>query len=162
MVADFAPAFAIAAGAGLPGVPHAGFYQGAWHVRECVEVLGAQRIGHGLTAAADPATVAMLAARSVALEVCPTSYPPLGVLALAELPVRALLAAGVAVAFGSDDPLLFGANLTDQYAIARSELGLSNAELATIARHSVTASFAPPDLRRRLLQDIDAWLGRPI
>src|SRR5437660_4024756 len=65
VVAEFAAAFRTAAGAGLLGAPHAGFYEAAWHVRECVETLGAQRIGHGLTAAADPATVALLPSRSV-------------------------------------------------------------------------------------------------
>src|SRR5262249_22544734 len=68
-VADFVAAYRIAAEAGLLGVPHGGFYEGAWHVRACVETLGAHRIGHGITAAADPATVELLAARSVALEV---------------------------------------------------------------------------------------------
>jgi adenosine deaminase len=160
VVAEFAPAFRVAAGAGLLGAPHSGF-EAAWHVRECVETLGAQRIGHGLTAAADPATMALLAARSVALEVCPTSYPPFGVFELATLPVRALLDAGVPVTLGSDDPLLFGAHVTDQYRIARDALGLSDAELAGIAHHSISASAAPADLALRLHQEIDDWLNAP-
>jgi adenosine deaminase len=160
VVAEFAPAFRVAAGAGLLGAPHSGF-EAAWHVRECVETLGAQRIGHGLMAAADPATMALLAARSVALEVCPTSYPPFGLFELATLPVRALLDAGVPVALGSDDPLLFGAHVTDQYRIARDAIGLSDTELATIARHSITASAAPEPLARRLLEEIDDWLDAP-
>ncbi|HEV2781051.1 MAG TPA: adenosine deaminase [Actinophytocola sp.] len=158
VVAEFAPAFRAAAEAGLLSAPHAGFYEAAWHVRECVETLGARRIGHGLTAAADPSTVALLAERAVALEVCPTSYPPFGVFDLAALPVRALLAAGVPVTLGSDDPLLFGAHVTDQYRIARASLGLSDAELAAIARHSVAASAAPAEVKRRLKDGISAWL----
>lgn len=158
VVAEFAPAFRLAADAGLLGAPHAGFYEAAWHVRECVETLGAQRIGHGLTAAADPSTVALLASRSVALEICPTSYPPFGVADLATLPISALLDAGVPVTLGSDDPLLFGAQVTDQYRIARDTIGLSDAELAAIARHSITASAAPPEVRRLLQDGIDAWL----
>lgn len=160
VVAEFAPAFRIAARAGLLTAPHAGFHEAAWHVRECVETLGANRIGHGLTAAADPATVALLARRSVALEVCPTSYPPFGVCELSALPLRALLDAGVPVTLGSDDPLLFGAHVTEQYRIARTELGLSDAELAAIARHSVTASAAPAELRSTLLAGVDAWLAQ--
>ncbi|MFL6077893.1 MAG: adenosine deaminase [Mycobacteriales bacterium] len=160
-VADFVPAFRVAAEAGLLAVPHAGFYEAAWHVRACVERLGAARIGHGLTAAADPVTVDLLAARGVALEVCPTSYPPFGVAELSTLPLRRLLAAGVPVALGTDDPLLFGASLTDQYAIARHHLGLTDPELATLARHSLTASAAPPDRRAALLAAIDAWLSAP-
>lgn len=158
-VADFVPAFRTAAAAGLLGTPHAGFYEPARHVRDCVTLLGARRIGHGLTAAADPATLALLAERRVALEVCPTSYPPLGVVSdLAEIPIRALLAAGVPVTLGTDDPLLFGTALADQYAIGR-RIGCTDAERAAIARHSVLASAAPADLRGRLLGDIDGWLG---
>jgi adenosine deaminase len=159
VVADFVPAFRVAAGAGLLRTPHAGFYEDARHVRECVELLGAQRIGHGLSAAADPATVELLAARSVTMELCPTSYPPFGVSSLGELPVRALLRAGVPVAFGSDDPLLFGADVTHQYRLGRERLGLSDGELAAIARHSVTSSAAPPELAVRMVRDIHDWMS---
>jgi adenosine deaminase len=159
-VAEFAPAFRIAAEAGLLAVPHAGFYEPAEQVRACVELLGAVRIGHGLTAAADPATLALLAARGVTLEVCPTSYPPLGVSELTALPIRALLDAGVPVALGTDDPLLFGAGLAEQYSIVRNHLGLADAELATLARHSITGSAAPADRKEELLNGVDAWLNQ--
>ncbi|MCW6010593.1 adenosine deaminase [Micromonospora sp. CPCC 205371] len=159
-VADFAPACRIAAEAGLLAVPHAGFYEPAWHVRDCVTLLGAGRIGHGLTALTDQATLELLAQRRVALEVCPTSYPPLGVTRdLAGVPVRALLAAGVPVALGSDDPLLFAAGLIRQYEIARHDLTCTDAELAALARHSVEASAAPPDVRAALMAGIDAWVA---
>lgn len=157
VVDDFAAAFRIAADAGLLAAPHAGFYEPAWHVRGCIEKLGASRIGHGITAMTDPATVELLAQRQVALEVCPTSYPPFGVAELHALPVRALLDAGVPVALASDDPLLFGANVTDQYTIARRELGLTDDELAAVARHSITASAAPDQVRHRLTAAVDAW-----
>jgi adenosine deaminase len=158
-VADFAPAFRIATEAGLQAVPHGGFYEGAWHVRDCVHILGAQRIGHGITGTHDPATVDLLAARSVALEICPASYPPLGVLTVAELPLRDLLNAGVPVAFGTDDPLLFGASLSRQYEVARDGLGLTDDELAAIARHSILASAAPPAVRDRMLAGVTSWLA---
>jgi adenosine deaminase len=146
-VADFAAACRVAADAGLLTVPHAGFYEAAWHVRACVETLGANRIGHGITAAADPATIELLAARGVALELCPTSYPPFGVGELATLPVRALLAAGVPVALGTDDPLLFGASLAEQYSIAQRHLGLTDDELAALAGQSIAVSAAPESIR---------------
>jgi adenosine deaminase len=158
-VADFAPAFRIAADAGLRSVPHGGFYEGAWHVRACVEILGAHRIGHGITATRDPATVALLAERGVALEICPASYPPLGVLAVVDLPVRALLNADVRVAFGTDDPLLFGASLSAQYEVARHQLGLTDEELAAIARHSILASAAPEPVRTSMLAGVTRWLA---
>jgi adenosine deaminase len=158
-VAGYAPAFRIAAEAGLIGAPHAGFYEPAWHVRDCVTLLGARRIGHGLTATVDTSVLDLLATRSVALEICPTSYPPFGVTAdLAAVPVRALLAHGVPVALGTDDPLLFGAGLADQYAIARDRLGCTDTELAALAAHSVTASAAPPAVKESMLAGIRAWL----
>ncbi|WP_211239833.1 adenosine deaminase family protein [Jiangella gansuensis] len=156
-VADFAPAFRIAAEHGLVRTPHAGFFTGAGHVRECVEVLGATRIGHGTSAVADPAVLELLADRQVALEVCPTSYPPFGVHPLAGVPVGAVLAAGVPVTIGSDDPLLFGVGLAGQYALCRDLLGLSNTELAALARCGIAASGAPGDVKRRLLAGVDAW-----
>jgi adenosine deaminase len=160
-VEDFVPAFKVATEAGLLSVPHGGFYEPAWHVRACVDRLGAARIGHGVTAAADAETVALLAERGVALEICPTSYPPFGISELAALPIRVLLAAGVPVALGTDDPLLFGAGLTEQYTIAREQLGLTDAELATLARHSITASAAPRARKDAMLAGVDAWLAAP-
>jgi adenosine deaminase len=180
-IADFVPAFRVVAEAGLAAVPHAGFYEAAWHVRDCVTLLGARRIGHGLTACADPATLALLAGRAVTLEVCPTSYPPLGVVAdFAALPIPALLAAGVPVALGTDDPLLFGAarepdqqhsgaarepdqqhsgaGLAEQYAIAR-RIGCTDEQLAAMARHSIEGSAAPAEVRERLLAGVRNWLA---
>jgi adenosine deaminase len=162
-VPDFADACRLAAEAGLLVAPHAGFYEPAEHVADCVTVLGAGRIGHGITAAACPRTVELLASRGVALDICPTSYPPFGVVPdLAAVPVRALLAAGVPVALGTDDPLLFGVGLAGQYAIARDLLGCSDAELAALARHSIAASTAPAGLKGRLLTGVDAWLAGPL
>ncbi|MDG4824791.1 adenosine deaminase [Asanoa sp. WMMD1127] len=152
-VADLAPACRAAAEAGLRIVPHGGFYTPPAHVADCVRLLGAHRIGHGLAAMRDPATRDLLAARGVALEVCPTSYPPLGVATIADLPIGALRAAGVPVALGTDDPLLFGGDLTTQYTLVTAD----PAEQADLARCAVTASAAPPDVKARLLAGIAGW-----
>ncbi|MGH3875917.1 MAG: adenosine deaminase [Actinophytocola sp.] len=157
-VADFAPAFAIAAEAGLLGVPHSGFYTGAEHVRACVEHLHAARLGHGTAAANDPATRDLLAERQVALEICPTSYPPFGVHELTDIPLRTLLDAGVPVAVATDDPLLFGVGLAGQYSICRDVLGLTDAELAGLAAASIRHSAAPQPLKAELLRRAERWL----
>jgi adenosine deaminase len=160
--ADFAPAFRIAARAGLLAVPHGGELMGPASVRACLDELNADRIGHGVAAAADPGLCARLAARRTTLEVCPASNIAMGVAAgPAEVPLRTLLEAGVPVALGADDPLLFGHRLTDQYELARHALGMPDETLAELARMSVRGSAAPAGRRAGLLAGIDAWLAAP-
>jgi adenosine deaminase len=163
-VADFAPAFRIAMRAGLLSVPHGGELCGPASVRACLDELHANRIGHGIAAAADPPLLRRLAAGPVPLEVCPASNVALGVFGKpADVPLLRLLEAGVPVALGADDPLLFGSRLTAQYDLARNALGLGDAELAELARMSVRSCVAPDEVRARLLAGIDAWLrgGEP-
>jgi adenosine deaminase len=161
-MADFAPAFRIAGRAGLLSVPHGGELVGPASVRACLEELNADRIGHGVSAAADPELLRRLAARQTTLEVCPTSNVALGVAARpGDVPLVRLLEAGIQVALGADDPLLFGPRLIKQYEQARRVHGLSDAGLAGLARMSVLGSAAPADVRGRLLTAIDDWLATP-
>jgi adenosine deaminase len=161
--ADFAPAFRIARQAGLLLVPHGGELAGPASVRACLDELHADRIGHGVAAAADPELLGRLADSQITLEVCPTSNVALGVARDArDVPLRTLLNAGAQVALGADDPLLFGPRLVEQYEQARLVHGLSDAELADLARMSVTGSAAPPAVRHRLLTGIDEWLATPL
>ena len=160
--ADFAPAFRIAARAGLLAVPHGGELAGPASVRACLDELHADRIGHGVAAADDKDLLERIATAGVTLEVCPSSNVALGVAATAaDVPLRSLLDAGVQVALGADDPLLFGRRLTAQYQLARQAHGLSDGMLAELARMSVRGSAAPPAVRSRLLAGIDAWLCSP-
>jgi adenosine deaminase len=160
--ADFAPAFRIAARAGLLAVPHGGELLGPASVRACLDELNADRIGHGVAAASDRELCARLAARRTTLEVCPASNIAMGVAAgPADVPLRTLLDAGVPVALGADDPLLFGHRLTDQYELARHAHGLPDETLAELARMSVRGSAAPAGRRAALLAGIDAWLAAP-
>jgi adenosine deaminase len=159
-VRDFAPAFRITERAGLLLVPHAGELAGAASVEACLDELHADRIGHGIRAAEDPAVVKRLAADGITCEVCPSSNVALGVAASpAQVPLRLLVEAGVPVALGADDPLLFGTRLTAQYEIARHAHGFTDAGLADLARASVLGSAAPEPTRARLLAGIDAWLA---
>ena len=159
--AAFAPAFAIARRAGLASVPHGGELLGPHHVREVVDRLHPDRLGHGVRAAEDPAVLAELVDHGVALEVCPASNVSLGVFGdPRDVPLRRLLDAGATVALGADDPLLFGSRLVDQYRTAREVHGLDDAALAELARGSVRASRATAATRARLLAGIDAWLAQ--
>jgi adenosine deaminase len=160
--ADFAPAFRIAGRAGLLSVPHGGELSGPASVRTCLEELQADRIGHGVSAAADPPLLRRLADQGTTLEVCPTSNVALGVAASAsDVPLVPLLDAGIQVALGADDPLLFGPRLTAQYEQARRVHGLSDDQLAGLARMSVLGSAAPADVRGQLLAGIADWLATP-
>ena len=157
---DFERAFGIAGRAGLLLVPHAGELLGAASVTAALDRLRADRIGHGVRAVEDPEVVKRLAAADVTLEVCPSSNVGLGVEPnAAAVPVRTLFEAGVPVALGADDPLLFGRRLVKQYEIARDVHGFTPQELADLARMSVLGSAAPDSVRTRLLAAIDAWLN---
>ncbi|ROO86344.1 adenosine deaminase [Actinocorallia herbida] len=158
--AGFGAPFALAREAGLLAVPHAGELVGAQSVREALDVLGADRIQHGVRAVEDPALVAELAARGTCLDVCPTSNVLLGVFpSLADHPLPALLAAGVACSINADDPTLFGPGLLAEYTTARTGLGLDDAALASCARSSITASAAPQAVKEAALSGIDGWLA---
>jgi len=159
---DFTRAFMIARRAGLLAVPHGGELSGPASVQACLDDLGANRIGHGVSAAQDQALMQRLATAGVTLEVCPTSNAALGVAVTpADVPLRQLLGAGIAIALGADDPLLFGSRLTAQYELARRSHGLSDPLLAELARMSVRSSAAPEEIRAGLLAGIDAWLAAP-
>ncbi|MCW2601725.1 MAG: add2 1 [Frankiales bacterium] len=153
---DFEKAFRMAREAGLVAVPHAGELRGAGSVRLAVERLGAKRLGHGVRAVEDPDVLELLATREVTCEVNPVSNVALHIhQAVAESPWRELREAGVPVAIGADDPLLFRADLIDNY----TALGPSDAEAADLARCSITASTAPASLKAELLAGVDSWLA---
>ncbi len=160
--ADFVPAFRIAGRAGLRLVPHGGELAGPASVRACLDELHADRIGHGVSAAEDPVLLRRLAVSQTTLEVCPTSNVALGVAVTAhDVPLRPLLEAGIPIALGADDPLLFGPRLAAQYELARQVHGLPDEELAGLARMSVLGSAAPSSVQKNLLTGIDAWLAAP-
>ncbi|MFF5445935.1 adenosine deaminase [Streptomyces sp. NPDC012888] len=160
MARDFDRAFAIAREGGLLAAPHGGELTGPSSVRDCLDDLHASRIGHGVRAAEDPRLLERLADRQVTCEVCPASNVALGVYERPEdVPLRTLFEAGVPMALGADDPLLFGARLADQYEIARRYHGFTDAELAELARQSVRGSAAPEEVQAKLLTGIDHWLS---
>ncbi|MFG2111530.1 adenosine deaminase [Streptomyces sp. NPDC048718] len=163
MARDFDRAFAIAREGGLLAAPHGGELTGPSSVRDCLDDLRAARVGHGVRAAEDPRLLARLAERQVTCEVCPASNVALGVYDKHEdVPLRTLFEAGVPMALGADDPLLFGSRLAAQYDIARRHHAFTDAELAELARQSVRGSAAPEDVRRGLLSGIDDWLAAPV
>ena len=157
---QFVPHFAAARAAGLHSVPHAGETTGPETIWTSLRDLGAERIGHGTSAAADPALLAHLAENRIPLEVCPSSnVATRAVASLAEHPLPVFVEAGVVVTINSDDPPMFGTTLNREYEIAADLLGLDETGVAELARAGVGASFAPDDLKSRLLGEIDAYVG---
>lgn len=154
---QFAPHFAAARAAGLHSVPHAGESTGPQSIRDALDHLGAERIGHGIAAAQDPQLMRRLADEGVVLEVCPTSnVRTRSVPSLAEHPLPQLVAAGVPVTINSDDPPMFGTTLVREYEIARDLLALDDPGVIELALAAVDASFAPDDVAQRLRKEIRA------
>jgi adenosine deaminase len=159
---DFEGAFRIARRAGLLSAPHGGELQGPRSVRECLDDLSADRIGHGVRAVEDPYLLERIATQETTLEVCPSSNVALGVAERIEhVPLRRLFEAGAPIALGTDDPLLFGPRLAEQYEIARRVFGFTDPELAELARMSIRGSAAPDARKKELLAGVDAWLAAP-
>ena len=155
---QFAPHFQQAVAAGLRSVPHAGESTGPETIWDSVNHLGAERIGHGISAAQDPALMAYLAEHQIPLEVCPTSnVRTRSVPSMAEHPLPALVAAGVPVSINSDDPPMFGTTLNHEYEVAAGLLALDEPGLADLARASVRHSFADEATKATILAEIDAY-----
>jgi len=139
----FAPAFAAAAELGFRRVAHAGEEGPPAYVWEAIDVLGVERVDHGIRCIEDAALVRRLAADGTPLTVCPLSNVRLrAVPDLAGHPLPRLLDAGVTVTINSDDPAYFGGYVADNYVAVAEAFGLSEADLAALARASLEASFA--------------------
>ncbi|HYL27220.1 MAG TPA: adenosine deaminase [Candidatus Nitrosotalea sp.] len=154
----FTDVFAYARAEGLHTVAHAGESGGAQSVRDAVELLNAERIGHGINALEDRATVDLLAERRIPLEICPTSNRLTGVRrAEHPHPYVDFDRAGCVVTIDCDDPAIFGATIQDEYALVEEEAG---EELLTrFVGNAIEAAFAPPEEKRALRARLDAALS---
>jgi aminodeoxyfutalosine deaminase len=157
---QFRPHFDAARAAGLHSVPHAGETTGPQTVWDALNLLGAERIGHGTSAAQDPALLAHLAEIGVPLEVCPSSnIATRAVATLAEHPIRAFRDAGVVVTVNSDDPPMFGTTLNREYEIAAGLLDLDEDGLRDLAKAAVNAAFLEEGEKQDLCVEIDSYAG---
>ncbi|MCO6187280.1 adenosine deaminase [Rhizobium sp. L1K21] len=151
-VADFARAFDIARDAGLGISIHAGELCGAFSVRDALDIVKPDRIGHGVRAIEDPELVARLADSGTVLEVCPGSNIALKVFPdFKSHPLRAFYEAGVKVTLNSDDPPFFHTTLGKEYEIAANEMGFDEAALNTMTRTAIEAAFVDEDTRAALM-----------
>ena len=154
----FERVFAFARSHGLHCVAHAGEAAGAHSVRAAVEVLGAERIGHGVRALEDDTVVELLAKRGIPLECAPTSNELTGVVpAGAEHPLVLLNERGVIVTIDADDPALFRTSITRELEKVQAIAG-PHATLRFI-RNAVDAAFATPERKASLHAAIDVAAG---
>ncbi|MBM7776345.1 aminodeoxyfutalosine deaminase [Actinokineospora baliensis] len=154
---SFRRSFDRAREAGLRSVPHAGETVGPEEIWAAIRDLGAERIGHGVSAVRDQNLLRHLAHEGIPLEVCPTSN--LCTRAVADInshPLPRLLEAGVPVTLATDDPGMFHTDLNREYLLCHEHLGLTRGELADIARTGVRSAFCAPELRDELIARIDA------
>ena len=148
--------------AGLKMVVHAGEFGPASTVDAAMNVLQVDRISHGVRAIEDPAVLAQLAERQLVCDVAPSSNVILGVFSAMNLvPIAHFLEAGVPFTLNADDELFFRSGVSEEYVVVRDTFGLSDLEVANIARTSAQASCASAETKARMLDGIDAWLSTP-
>jgi aminodeoxyfutalosine deaminase len=144
-----------ARGRGLHVTAHAGETCGPESVRQAVELLGAERIGHGLSAARDAGVMALLHEKQVPVEVCLSSNVSTRALAsIREHPLRQFLEAGLLVTLNSDDPAMFGTSLTREFALAAENFALPPERLVGLLQNAVRAAFVSEEEKRRLAEDL--------
>ena len=152
----FREVYAYAADHGLHLTAHAGesaVPESVWGALN----LGAERIGHALTAVHDPELVEELSRRQIPIEICLTSNLRTGCCAsISNHPVRNYFDHGFMLTLNTDDPAMFGTSLNEEYQLAQSTFRFTNEHLRELARNSFEASFLPPELKIQYLNSFDA------
>ncbi len=135
---------------------HAGEFDGPARVREAIEQLGVRRVQHGVRAIEDPAVVKLAVETGTTFDVCPISNVKLQVVpSIADHPLRRLMQAGVRCTISTDDPLVFGNTVNDDYLALATEGGFSRGELARLARNGWEVADVPAAARQMWLAEID-------
>ena len=144
-----------AADNGLRLTAHAGETTGPESVWGALNI-GAERIGHGLSAAKDPELLEVMAQKQVPVEMCITSNLRTGACKeLQEHPVRKFFDEGLMITLSTDDPAMFQTSLNKEFEIAQQEFSFTEDHLRELARNSIEASFLPVEKKLRFMQQID-------
>jgi adenosine deaminase len=155
----FRDLFAQAKAAGLGVTIHAGEWAGADNVREAVEILGADRIGHGIRSVEDPSVLEMLREQQTVLEICPTSNVQSGVVEdFGAHPLNALYLGGIETTINTDDPLICNVTMSDEIAQVVRSTPLTLDDVKQNILTAARASFLPPNQRDALVAQYEAWL----
>ncbi|GHD98746.1 adenosine deaminase [Streptomyces alanosinicus] len=156
----FREVYEAAAALGLRRVAHAGEEGPPAYITEALDVLGVERVDHGLRCMEDPALVERLVRERIPLTLCPLSNVRLRTVdTLADHPLPAMLDAGLMCTVNSDDPAYFGGYVGDNFAALHASLGLTEDRLRELARNSFLASFLEDDEERRAryLAEVEAY-----
>jgi adenosine deaminase len=155
---ELVPVFRAAVDGALHSVPHAGETTGPATIRAALDLLNAERLGHGIRVLDDDELVAEVRERGIPLEVCPTSNVATGVVpTVQDHPFPRLRDAGLTVTLNSDDPGMFASPLCGEYELARTVFDLNDDALAGVAKAGMRASFLDDADKAALEADIDAW-----
>jgi adenosine deaminase/aminodeoxyfutalosine deaminase len=140
---------------GLHVTAHAGETVGPESIREAILLLGAERIGHGLTAAQDEAVMSLLRERRISLEVCPTSNVCTSVLArLEDHPLPRFLKSNLVVTLNSDDPAMFGTSLEDEFVLVARTFALTTKDILQLSEDAIRSTFLPEAERENLRAEL--------
>lgn len=157
--APFTPLFKEAKEVGMGITIHAGEWASAYGVREAIEELYADRIGHGIRAIENSRILRLVRERQVALEVCLTSNLQTGVVhSLAHHPLSDMLDLGIKATLNTDDPAVSNVTLTDEYEIALQTLQVSYPLLRQMVLNAAQAAFLPEEERGTLIARFEQWL----
>ena len=158
----FAAVFDRARRAGFLAVAHAGEEGPPAYIHEALDILRVRRIDHGVRSEEDSALLDRLVRERIPLTVCPLSNVKLKVFErIEDHNLKRLLDRGVCVTVNSDDPAYFGGYLLENFLAVQQGLGLTEAQVAALARNSVEASFLARGAKRRWLAAIDAYVAKP-
>ena len=155
--ADFRALYAEARSSGLHLLAHAGESVDASSIWAAINI-GAERIGHALSAVDDPELLDMLAQKQLPLELNVTSNLRTGCCrSLATHPVRHYFERGLMITLNSDDPPMFGADLLDEYELVQRDFEFTDEQMRELASNSIEASFLPPDRKLALLAELERY-----
>ena len=157
----FERVFEIARQAGFKAVAHAGEEGPAEYVWEALDLLKIDRLDHGNRSLEDEKLVERLAREKMALTVCPLSNLKLQVVKdLRKHPIKTMLQKGLKATVNSDDPAYFGGYMNDNYLAIAESLDLNKDEIYALARNAFEASFAGPDRKNRMINQLDAYFSK--
>ncbi|MCR5217311.1 adenosine deaminase [Treponema sp.] len=157
---DYEKVFVKAKEKGLHVVAHAGEICESWSMKDSINLLKAERIGHGITAINDSDFLKELAENKICLEVCPTSnvFTNTIVKSFDQHPVKKLYDAGVNVTINTDDPTFFKVSLIDEYWNVYKELGFTLKEIKDLVKNSFRNSFISDSAKKKYCSSVDkAW-----